>query len=293
MVRLRRTMRGLVVTAALCGLLAVSAAATEGTVTDSLRLRSAGNTDGTILTTLSAGTTLEVTGAAIDGWYPVTYASYTGYVAAEYVTLSEDDTVYGQVSTTGGTLNLRSGAGTTFDKISSLANGTIVTVLGLENDWYQISYNGTTGYVTSEYFTIVDAATAAAASTVSSFSAIGDQVVAKALTYLGTPYVYGSSGPSSFDCSGFTSYVYSALGYSINRTSSNQTTNGVAISKSDLQPGDLVFFATSSSGSVSHVGIYIGDGQFIHASTSGYQVRIDDLSSGYYSGRYVCARRIV
>ncbi len=293
MVRLRRTIRGLVVTAALCGLLAVSAAATEGTVTDSLRLRSAGSTDATILMTLSAGTTIEVTGAAVDGWYPVTYASYTGYVAAEYVTLSEDDTVYGQVTTTGGTLNFRSGAGTSFDKISSLSNGSIVTVLGLENDWYQVSYNGTTGYVTSEYLTIVDAATAAAASSVSSSSSIGDQVVAKALTYLGTPYVYGSSGPYSFDCSGFTSYVYSSLGYSLNRSSSNQTSNGVAVSKSDLQPGDLVFFATSSSGNVSHVGIYIGDGQFIHASTNTYQVIISDLSSGHYNSVYVGARRIL
>lgn len=111
---------------------------------------------------------------------------------------------------------------------------------------------------------------------------------------IGKRYSYGSQGPNTFDCSGFTSYVYkNALGISISRSSRAQAGNGVAVSKSELQPGDLVFFNTSGRG-ISHVGIYVGEGNFIHSSSTNRRgVRIDALNSGYYSGRYVTARRIL
>ena len=110
--------------------------------------------------------------------------------------------------------------------------------------------------------------------------------------FLGVPYVYGGNGPNSFDCSGFTSYVYRHFGYTINRTASTQLSNGYAVSKSELLPGDLVFFRYNTSYPASHVGIYIGGGQFIHASTNNYKVRIDTLLSGHYSNVYLTARRI-
>lgn len=126
----------------------------------------------------------------------------------------------------------------------------------------------------------------------SSYSA-GEAIVAKAKEYLGVPYVWGGSSPSGFDCSGFTQYVMRACGYSIYRTATDQLENGYAVSYSDLQPGDLVFFERTynTDAPASHVGIYVGGGEFIHAG--GSYVKISSLSSDYYASRYVGARRIV
>ena len=107
---------------------------------------------------------------------------------------------------------------------------------------------------------------------------------------LGCKYVWGATGPNTFDCSGLTSWVYKQMGISIPRTSSAQSKGGTSVSKSNLQAGDLVFFNTSGSG-VSHVGIYVGNGQFIHAPNKSKPVKYDSLNSSYYSSRYVCARR--
>ena len=92
--------------------------------------------------------------------------------------------------------------------------------------------------------------------------------------------------PSGFDCSGFTSYVYKHFGYSLNRTSSGQRSNGVAVSKSDLQAGDILCFN-------GHVGLYIGGGSFIHAANPSKGVIISSLSESYYQKNYITARRIL
>ncbi|MGY1730304.1 C40 family peptidase [Geodermatophilus sp. SYSU D01045] len=96
-----------------------------------------------------------------------------------------------------------------------------------------------------------------------------------ALAQVGDRYVYGATGPDSFDCSGLTSYSYQAAGVSIPRTSKAQSTFGTPVAKADLQPGDLVFFYSP----VSHVGMYIGNGQMVHASTAGKPVAVVDLDS--------------
>ena len=122
---------------------------------------------------------------------------------------------------------------------------------------------------------------------------MGSQIVAYAKQFLGTPYVYGANGPNSFDCSGFTKYVYSHFGYTLNRTATDQLSNGTSVTKDQLQPGDLVFFKYNTSKPVSHVGIYIGSGQFIHASTNSYAVQIDDLTTGHYNRVYVYGRHVI
>jgi cell wall-associated NlpC family hydrolase len=124
-------------------------------------------------------------------------------------------------------------------------------------------------------------------------SATGSKIVAKAAQYLGTPYKYGGASPGGFDCSGFTSYIYSQFGISLYRTAAGQYGNGIAVSKADLIPGDLVFFCCYSSG-IDHVGIYAGNGQIIHSSSprSG-GVIYSTLNSGYYANTYVGARRII
>lgn len=122
-------------------------------------------------------------------------------------------------------------------------------------------------------------------------SSSSGSIVSVAQNYIGVPYVWGGTSPSGFDCSGFTQYVFRQCGYSINRTAAAQYSNGSYVSYDSLQAGDLVFFAnTYSAGGITHVGIYIGGGQFIHAANGG--VKISSLSESYYSSRYYGARRI-
>ncbi|WLR50679.1 C40 family peptidase [Bacillus tianshenii] len=108
----------------------------------------------------------------------------------------------------------------------------------------------------------------------------------------GTPYATGGSSTNGFDCSGYTQYVFNKEGIKIPRTSSSQYSAGKKVSKSSLIEGDLVFFNTSGNG-ISHVGIYIGEGKFIHSATS-YGVKVSSINDPYYWGsRYVGARRVL
>jgi cell wall-associated NlpC family hydrolase len=116
-------------------------------------------------------------------------------------------------------------------------------------------------------------------------------VTAYANKYLGRKYIWGASGPNAFDCSGFTMYVFRQFGINLPHQSGSQYKYGKAVSKGSLASGDLVFFNTY--GSISHVGIYIGGGKFIHASNSRTGVTISSLSEGYYASRYVGAKRIL
>lgn len=99
-----------------------------------------------------------------------------------------------------------------------------------------------------------------------------------------------ASGPNSFDCSGFTSYVYRQHGISLNRTAAGQYSNGTAVARNNLQPGDLVMFGKSG---INHVGIYIGGGNIVHAANRQRGVTIDTINSGYYNNNYVGARRVI
>lgn len=117
------------------------------------------------------------------------------------------------------------------------------------------------------------------------------RVMSTALSYLGTPYVFGGSSPSGFDCSGYVQYVFANAGISLPRTADVQFDVGTPVDKSDLQPGDMVFFSTYEPGP-SHVGIYIGDGNFIHASSTGC-VKITPLNKQYYIDAYLGARRVL
>lgn len=124
----------------------------------------------------------------------------------------------------------------------------------------------------------------------------GADIVAYAKKYLGYKYVYGGASPSTgFDCSGFTYYVYKHFGYTLSRSSVSQATNGKEVAKSNLQPGDLVFYKNTSLTRIGHVGIYIGDNKMIHASEPGVGVIITDIDSKShkYPQRYVTARRII
>ena len=287
---LRAALLGTVLTA-MCTIGASAATLGAGTVTaDALRLRSTPAAEGEILATASSGTNVVVLEEAENGWYKVNYNSVEGYMSGEYLdvaTKADTDLGYGKVDADGSTLNMRAGASTSFASLCSISSGTVLELEGIYEGWYKVTYAGNTGYVSSDYITIT---TEPATST---SSALGEQIVALAKQYLGTPYVLGGNGLSSFDCSGFTKYIYAQFGYSLNRTATDQLQNGVSVSRSELQPGDLVFFKYNTSKPVSHVGIYIGNGEFIHASTNRYMVQIDQMNTGHYANVYVYARRIL
>ena len=116
------------------------------------------------------------------------------------------------------------------------------------------------------------------------------RIVSISMDYIGVPYYFGGTTPSAFDCSGYVQYVFAQAGISLPRTADVQYEVGTPVSTTDLVPGDLVFFSTYTYGA-SHVGIYVGDNNFIHASSS-RGVTISSLGEAYYSSRYIGARRI-
>lgn len=186
---------------------------------------------------------------------------------------------------TGDVVNLRENPGLEAKVITQVGISTIVSVLGKTDGWYQLQLSdGTQGWMSASYVSLRE----------EDISRSGSErdIVDFAKRFLGVGYVYGGSSPKGFDCSGFTSYVYKNLGIEIPRTSLEQSKAGVAVEKSALKTGDLVFFKTLGSKKINHVGIYIGDGNFIHSSSGGGEVRIDTLLTGYYNDHYATARRV-
>lgn len=215
------------------------------------------------------------------------------------------------------TVNVRQEANTSSTIVTTVALNTEVQVYSEENGWSKVKVNNVDGYISSSLLsnnkqetsrsqstsrrtsstkTTTNTTSQATAQTTAQTTTVpasgnGSVIVATAKQYLGSKYTYGGSSPSTgFDCSGFTSYIFKQHGISLNRTAAAQYSNGVAVSRANLQPGDLVMFGKSG---INHVAIYIGGGQIIHASTPSTGVRIDSLSTGYYNNNYVGARRVL
>lgn len=250
---------------------------------DVLNVRSGAGTDYAVAGELTEGRIVRVLGES-EGWYQLAL----GYIDASYTeSASFEEAVEAglYVRVTADSLNIRSGAGTGYSKVGSLRRGSYVKILGLADGWYQIER----GYISADYVEESDYTPAAVSSTGSSLADL-------ALSFVGYSYVYGGASPSvGFDCSGLMQYVCAQFGYSINRTASTQLKNGVAVSWDELSAGDLVFFkkpGSSSAYPVSHVGMYIGDGKFVHASDYGVGVIVSRLSDAYYTTGFVAARRI-
>jgi peptidoglycan endopeptidase LytE len=201
-------------------------------------------------------------------------------------------------------VSVRLGPGTQYKRAAVIDKGKSMTVTAKQGDWCKVTLaGGTKGWVHSDYVRVSDpvaerivraAQEAAAASTDmdEESGSRADDLVRTALSYRGTRYRRGGSSPSAFDCSGFTMYIFGEAQIKLPHSAQAQFGCGSPVGKADLAPGDLVFFRTGRSRRISHVGIAMGDGEFVHASSSGGTVRVDRLDRGYYSTRYVGARRV-
>ncbi len=244
--------------------------------------------------------------------------------------------ITGTVNSGGSGLNMRNGPGASCDVMASIPNETVLTLTDLESGWYQTSYNGSTGYVNSQYILLggnisansndsadssdnsassiasssgnssTSSSTVSSSSTSSSSSDSDSSnseasdtaaaLVEYAKQFLGCSYVYATAGPTTFDCSGFTYYVFAHFGYTLSRSSAAQYNNGevIEMDESQMQVGDLLLWRTyGSSDAANHAGIYIGNGQYIHASSSSGCVTISSLSTVSSQRYLVGVRRII
>lgn len=312
----------------LIGIFSITASADSGTLvsgigfvnTNGLNFRQQPTVGSSILATANIGECVVVLGQEGE-WYHVIYNLQTGYMNAAYLNVAAaENAELGNGSVTGSSVNIRSGPGTNYPKVKTANKGDSLYIIGLNNGWYKVLLDNSTGYIRSDYLELkeipyenrasaqspkyfrggkaigalpVNASRAASAVSYSGY-ATGAQIVEKAEQYLGTPYVYGGASPSGFDCSGFVYYVFGTFGISVGRVPSAQNSVGTYVAKSDLRPGDIVLFSgTGGSGGISHSGIYVGGGQFIHSPNSRSTVSFADLTTGYWSQHYYTARRVV
>lgn len=270
-----------------------------------LRLRSEANTSSTTLTIAPYGDNVVIL-EKVGDWYKVNYNLQIGYMSGEYLTLKERENIeLGKGSIDGSVVNMRSGPSTDYNTVTQLRRDNKVEIFGFNCGWYKVrTSNNQIGYIRSDLLKLLEkplenhgvasssgsSSSGSSSGSSSSTKSAGQKLADYALTYVGCPYVYGGTSPSGFDCSGFMQYVARNNGITINRTATAQLQNGEYVERSNLQPGDLIFFGYGSS--ASHVGMYIGDGKFVHAQNSSTGVVITSLSQTYYDSRYLTARRI-
>ena len=294
----------------------------RGTINgDYVRFRTGPGTSYSIIDSYNRGKAVEITGTSGD-WTACVIDGQSGYVFSTYIlrevtasvptvippaqsTQAPQETEQPQATPlptpapteskdgyiSGNNVRMRSGPSMSSGIVDELFFGNAVTITGTTGDWTAVTYNGQSGYVYSAYvkegkYSYTDTSSSATG------SAEGRDIVNYALQFVGYNYSWGGKSPETgFDCSGLVYYVYQHFGYTLNRVAADQAKNGVHVDESDLQPGDILCFYSGSS-YIGHVGIYIGDGKFVHAANSATGVIVTELA-GYYATRGFEARRIV
>lgn len=255
------------------------------------------------------------------GWYLVNYNFQEGYMRGYCLEVKTED----QIELGLGEINddivyLRSGPGTEYSIFKSGFQGKTYPIIGFDDGWYKILYDNKTCYVRSDLMDLTEipyenkasetepsffvrgeiigeityeetkqVAMAAPGSTYVPIS--GNYILAQAQHYIGTPYLFGGYSPDGFDCSGLIYYILNKAGYPCERSAAYQYNMGYSVSRENLIPGDLVFFANTYTSGISHVGVYAGGDKFIHAPSDGGSVCYGSLK-GYWSDHYHGARRI-
>lgn len=283
----------------------------EGWISSNLNVRSSKKVeDDNIIGFLEVGT--KISGIESNGWVKIDFENKTGYISRDYLSNSEikpvikeepvvENNITGWVKVD---LNLREAAKKDGKVLTVIPKGTKVT--GTEsNGWVYVTHNNINGYISNEYVSDTEIKVEQEVITKpeetnnnvspGNGSSKIDNIVNSAMGLLGKPYIFGAAGPDAFDCSGLVYYLYQThAGVTLNRIAADQAANGYDVSWSNLAPGDLVFFATAGGNGISHVGIYVGGGQMVHASTPDTGVIIDNITnSEYYQNTFVCARRII
>ncbi len=263
-----------------------------------LNFRARPSADGEVLDQLAPGSALIATGPAEDGWIPAAYCGRFGYVSADYIAPCESAATDGFTALVSEpAVNVREAADAASALAAKLTQGMQVIPVRLDGTWYFVRFDGGEGYIRSDLLTL-EAAQAAPPSPLlpenepAGAAALRSAICSYARTLIGTPYAYAGKSPETgFDCSGFTYYVMRHFGISLSGNSGAQYENDcLKIGKDALLPGDLVFFNCGTQ-YISHVGIYLGDGDFIHSPSPGKSVCISSLDEPYYSKYYYGAGR--
>ncbi|WP_041721025.1 C40 family peptidase [Alkaliphilus metalliredigens] len=270
----------------------------KGTITANiLNVRSIPSTDGSIVTKLSNGSDVTILDTK-DQWYQIQLANGTkGFVHSDFVTSIPS---YPKAKVLKDYSSLREKPNSNSPLVMGLNTADVIYIKGYDNGWYHVvTKDFIEGFIKSEVVTLhIDMTNPVSRSGSRTATLTGIKSVTE--KYLGKPYQYGASGPNAFDCSGFTSYILSTYykdylrqkQINLPRSSRDQANVGTRINRNQLQTGDLVFFNNGTS-RIQHVGIYIGDNQFIHsASGRNSGIIISSLSESYYDRGYHTATRL-
>jgi uncharacterized protein YraI len=283
-------------------------AVVTGTNGDGVRLRAHAGFDGAVITVVGEDRRVEVRPGSTGDWVAVSYNGSDGFIHMDYLARAASD---GGVSDPGDVgagdhamatdnVRLRAEASMSGEVLAVVAASTVLVVTGaLRDGFYPVDWDGLDGWMYADYLAWTDAPVTPRETGVGGDAgsapgtAGGRAMIDYAMNYLGFPYVYATHGPNTFDCSGFTYWVVlHTLGIDIGAGTWLQWVEGRPVAYGELQPGDLVFFQNTFTWGLSHVGIYIGNNQFIHAENEQTGVRISSLTSPYYSTRWYGARRV-
>lgn len=278
----------------------------------SLNVRTGPSASHTVLGSVNKGKTVQVVGEVQD-WFKINFNGGTGYVSKDFVTKggsavsnqTQQPTTNNNNTTTvqtggsyvvnTGALKVRTGPATYNPVIGGVTNGTVLKVTGAENGWYKINHNGRTGYVSADFVKFVkggvnnvvtggNQGTNQVQKPTAPTAPTGDtsSVASYARSLSGSKYVFGGQTPAGFDCSGFIHYVLNQTGHK----GARQDVAGYWSSKtktSNPQPGDLVYFSNTYKSGISHMGVYLGNGQFISAENESVGVRISSINNSYWA----------
>jgi cell wall-associated NlpC family hydrolase len=332
---IRKSLYGAVITAALTvalffGLSAAGPSASAetrvvyGAATvsgNNLNVRKSPSLTAEVVTRLDKGTIVVIIEKKGD-WYLINYNGTIGYSSVDYfVNVITRENFKATAKFTHSNVNLREKPNTSSKVLGTYSNIS-VSVIGVNDGWYKVEYNGKTGYVRTDFITITGgsgsssgssssnggssssgssaSSTKAVADTTTTTAsaervALGKEIADYALQYVGYKYVYGAESPSAgFDCSGLMYYVYRQFGFKLNRTAKNQwaQSNTRVVGWDEVIPGDLVFISAYGNQTITHVGMYIGNKLMVHASNPTSGVVVSTLDQGYYVNRIVGFKRV-